>query len=283
MLNNLPVTARTLAAFVALCLPLLAACGEAGGRQVAEPATKLVANHPSAPSASASASGSASASASPACPSGYVALTFDDGPSPLTPRFLTYLTAHQVPATFFIVGSRMAYQVPIVQREQRADFAIGNHTWSHADLRRLPDAGIRREVRSTEALFQRSGIRPSDLVRPPYGAIDPRVEGVLSSMGLRPFQWTIDSEDWLSGGPQTIAQRVIAAIRPHRMNVVLMHDGLSGAVDGRVASLQTVGALSLVVSWARQHGYCFTAPDRPGWAFVMARMRWQVPGGQPHL
>lgn len=280
MPKNLPVIARTLALVVALCLPLVAGCGEVARPQVAEPVTKLVAQHGAA---SATSSPASEASAAPSCPSGYVALTFDDGPSPITPRFIAYLSSHHVPATFFVVGSRMAYQVPLVQREQRAGLAIGNHTWSHPDLQHLSAAGIRKEVGSTEALFRRAGIRPSNLIRPPYGAIDARVQRVLAGMNLRTFQWTIDSEDWLSGDPRTIAGRVVAAIRPHRMNVVLMHDGLSAAVHGRVASAQTIGAVPIVVTWARQHGYCFTAPGKPGWAFVMARMAWRVPGGRPHL
>src|SRR5208283_5757181 len=35
----------------------------------------------------------------------FVALTFDDGPDPATtPRLLSLLAAHDVPATFFVVG-----------------------------------------------------------------------------------------------------------------------------------------------------------------------------------
>ncbi len=33
-----------------------------------------------------------------------VALTFDDGPGPTTPRIVKWLEAHDVPATFFLIG-----------------------------------------------------------------------------------------------------------------------------------------------------------------------------------
>jgi peptidoglycan/xylan/chitin deacetylase (PgdA/CDA1 family) len=269
--ETLRVPTRTLAVIALLCLSLTTACGASGGDH-REPVTKLVAKEESATS-------QPTASQAPvlSCPSGYIALTFDDGPSPITPRFISYLTSQHVPATFFIVGSRMAYQVPIVRAEQRAGFAIGNHSWSHADLQRLSDAGIEQEIRSTAMQFRRFGIKPTNLVRPPYGAIDQRVDQVLTSMHMHPFQWTIDSEDWLSGDPKTIAGRVIAAVRPHHVNVVLMHDGLSGAVHGRVASEQTIGAVPIVVAWARQHGYCFTAPRQQGWSALIDHMPWYTP------
>lgn len=271
------MTPRTLAVVVSLLLPLAAGCGE-GPTHTAEPMTRLVAQHESLPPSSPTPTAS--------CPSGYVALTFDDGPSPISPRFVSYLSAHQVPATFFVVGSRMAYQVPVVQGEQHAGFAIGNHTWSHADLPLLSDAGVMQQVRSTAAQFRRFGVAATNLVRPPYGAMTARVEGILARLHLHTLQWTIDSEDWLSGDPRTIASRVIAGIRPHGVNVVLMHDGLNGVVHGRVASAQTIGAVPLVVAWARQHGYCFTAPGQPGWSDILTKLSWHTPvsgeaGGTP--
>lgn len=276
------MTPRTLAALILLLLPLAAGCGERPGES-ADPATKLVAKQVLPPPLSSdkptkSGKPSPVSSGTPGtCSSGYVALTFDDGPSPITPRFISYLSAHQVPATFFIVGSRMVYQVPVAQREQQAGFSIGNHTWSHADLPLLSDDAVAAQVRSTAALFRHSGIRATLLVRPPYGDINPRVENVLTRLHLHTFQWTIDSGDWLSGDPQTIAHRVITGIRRHGVNVVLMHDGLSGAVHGRVASAQTIGAVPLVVRWARQQGYCFTAPGQPGWSEILHGMSWRTP------
>src|ERR1051325_6868049 len=63
-----------------------------------------------------------------ACRSGYVALTFDDGPSvSQTPRLLRILTDRHVPATFFMVGSRVAAAPQLARRVAKAGFAIGNH------------------------------------------------------------------------------------------------------------------------------------------------------------
>ncbi|MFL6059818.1 MAG: polysaccharide deacetylase family protein, partial [Marmoricola sp.] len=110
------------------------------------------------------------------CPAGLVALTFDDGPSAaVTPRLVRSLVKRHVPATFFMVGSRIHTAPAAGRMVARAGFTIGNHTWSHADLERLSDGAIRHQLRTTRREMREHGIVPSDLMRPPYGAISPRV------------------------------------------------------------------------------------------------------------
>jgi peptidoglycan/xylan/chitin deacetylase (PgdA/CDA1 family) len=67
------------------------------------------------------------------CSRGLVALTFDDGPlDPSGPRLVRLLARLEVPATFFMVGNRVAAHPELVRLVDRAGFAIGNHTREHA-------------------------------------------------------------------------------------------------------------------------------------------------------
>src|SRR4051794_32032773 len=51
-----------------------------------------------------------------ACPRGYVALTFDDGPDPVTtPQIAAVLEAHGARGTFFVVGARAEAHPDIVR------------------------------------------------------------------------------------------------------------------------------------------------------------------------
>ena len=61
-----------------------------------------------------------------------VALTFDDGPNPrYTERVLSVLAAHEVKASFFMIG-RLVRQYPdLVQAVRAGGHEIGNHSWSH--------------------------------------------------------------------------------------------------------------------------------------------------------
>jgi peptidoglycan-N-acetylglucosamine deacetylase len=80
------------------------------------------------PAVAPGASAASSAAVVP-CSRGLVALTFDDGPdSVLTPPFLTFLRERRVPATFFVVGSRVQADPGVTRRASELGFVIGNHT-----------------------------------------------------------------------------------------------------------------------------------------------------------
>lgn len=199
------------------------------------------------------------------CSKGLVALTFDDGPAPgTTRRLVRILRERRVPATFFMVGSRVRSAPGAARRVHRAGFAIGNHTWSHPMLTRLSDAAIRSEVRRTARELRSHGIRPSPLMRPPYGSIDPRVRGVLRDVGVVPVMWDVDSRDWRGGSARQIADSILRQLRPDRSNIVLQHDGVRN-------SPASVDAVPIVVREARRRGYCFAELGPRG------RMRVPVP------
>src|SRR5882762_11829915 len=105
----------------------------------------------------------------------YIAMTFDDGPSAtLTPKLLDLLAAHHIKATFFVIGENVAEHPEIMAREAREGHEIANHTWSHANLAKMSDDGVRGQLRKTEdAIRSAIGNRPT-LMRPPYGSVSAR-------------------------------------------------------------------------------------------------------------
>lgn len=75
-----------------------------------------------------------------------VALTFDDGPSSYTTSVLAVLRRWHMPATFFVIGSEVAAHPALVRAEVEAGYAIGNHTYTHADLLRLSGKALATQV-----------------------------------------------------------------------------------------------------------------------------------------
>jgi peptidoglycan/xylan/chitin deacetylase (PgdA/CDA1 family) len=190
-------------------------------------------------------------SEAPSCSTGLVALTFDDGPARgLTAELVGILEDRHVPATFFMVGSRVRTAPRIARLVARAGFTIGNHTWSHPQLTRLSDRAVRHEIRSTAHELRVTGIRPGTLMRPPYGAIDVRVRADVHDLGLVPVLWNVDSDDWKGGSARRIAASILRQLRPHRSNIVLQHDGITN-------SPASVAAVPLVIRAARHRGHCF--------------------------
>ena len=86
-----------------------------------------------------------------------IVLTFDDGPHPiLTPKVLDILKAENIKAIFFVLGENVAAgkNIDIVKRAYDEGHIIGNHTYSHKNLRTLSEIEIRNEILKTEELIR---------------------------------------------------------------------------------------------------------------------------------
>jgi len=176
-----------------------------------------------------------------------VALTFDDGPSPVyTPQIVRILTAAKVPASFEIIGLDGAANLGILRVENAAGMALVNHTWTHVDLALLPAWLWPAEVDRTSSLLRGVTGHPVRCLRPPYGLSDRAVDAQLRVRGLAELDWDVDPSDYLRPGAAVIARRVLAALHPGA--IVIMHDG------GGNRS-QTVAALPAILRGIRAAGY----------------------------
>lgn len=125
------------------------------------------------------------------------ALTFDDGPSPNTPVLLNMLNEYGIKATFFLLGQRAIAQPDIVRRIDAEGHEIGNHSWSHPNLRMMDSERQREELCKTDQILRDIGVTPL-YVRPPYGAFDERVIKIAQELGVDIILWSLDSRDWKS-------------------------------------------------------------------------------------
>lgn len=169
-------------------------------------------------------------------PRGYVALTYDDGPSEaLTPRLLDTLAAYEAPATFFVQGDHTAEHPEIVERALEDGHAVGNHTYDHLDLTATDPEQARRQLLGTnEVLDEELGFTP-ELYRPPYDRHSPKVDSIAADLGLTRASWTYrhDPHDWDhpsgEGKPAgEVCRQVVTEAEP--TDVILMHDRFEGTV-----------------------------------------------------
>ncbi|WP_199737615.1 polysaccharide deacetylase family protein [Cellulomonas sp. PhB150] len=171
-----------------------------------------------------------------------IALTFDDGPGPYTHKLLGELAAAKVEATFFLIGGNVGHYPSLVRAEVAGGHAVGNHSWSHPQLTLLSSSAVAREVARTQtAIHHAAGITPT-LMRPPYGAVNPRVLGVLGQHHLSAVLWNVDTEDWKNRSVSITTQRALAGARPGA--IILMHDihpTTVQAVPGIIKALKARG------------------------------------------
>lgn len=184
----------------------------------------------------------------------WVALTFDDGPGPYTPKLLRELERLRVPATFFQVG-RMLQQFPAAGRQasETPQITIGDHTYSHSSMPQLGREGQKQEILQAATLMQQNGEQPPRLFRPPYGAWDLHTRALTKQRGMAIILWNVDSEDYTRPGVARIVRNVVDAVKPG--SIVLMHDA-GGDRE------QTLAAVPLIVKRLRKQGYGFVTVDR---------------------
>ena len=159
----------------------------------------------------------------------YVALTFDDGPSVLTPQFHALLRRAGARATFFIVGGNMpSPTLAALARKDAQVGALGDHTWSHANLKDLPEADVVAEIGRAKKAIVAATHAPVLLFRPPFAGHSATVGAVARSMGMLEILWNVDSRDWSGIDWRKITDNVAPGLEPG--SIILMHDTRSETV-----------------------------------------------------
>ena len=88
-----------------------------------------------------------------------VALTFDDGPSKkYTAELLDGLKKRNVKASFFLLGKSLEGNEALVKRMYREGHLIGNHTFHHVQLDRIPEKQAKEEIlRTNNRIYEITG------------------------------------------------------------------------------------------------------------------------------
>ena len=177
-----------------------------------------------------------------------IALTFDDGPNArYTPILLDGLKKRNIRASFFLIGENIEGNEDILLQMRKDGHLIGNHTWDHVQLDKIPAEKARLEIEKTNnKIYEASGIYPS-YVRPPFGAW---IKDMELSVTMLPVFWDVDTLDWQSKNIDSILS--IAQKQVHDGSIILMHDGYQTSVDAalKIADLFT------------EKGYVFVTADQ---------------------
>ena len=151
------------------------------------------------------------------------ALTFDDGPHPIyTPRILKVLANHRVRATFFMVGAAARRYPEIVRDVATGGHVIGNHSWSHSHLPKIPSRF--RRLKELWDCANATAPYGQKLFRPPFGAQDDRVRLDALLLRYKVILWNGSAQDWVSQQSEEIAQKMIDRVRPG--SIFLLHDAI---------------------------------------------------------
>lgn len=177
-----------------------------------------------------------------------VALTFDDGPNPIsTPRILNTLEKYNAVATFFDLGSLVYTYPKVVKREEALGCEVGSHTYSHYNLNKLSAEEIKIEMEKADKAFVSVlGHKPA-LLRPPYGNANATVKATIDYPLI---DWDIDTLDWQSRNKDAILSEV-HKYSDYNGRIILMHSiygTTADAVEVLVPELISKGYQLVTVS-----------------------------------
>ena len=180
-----------------------------------------------------------------------IALTFDDGPhATQTDEILAVLDRYQVKATFFPIGENIELHPEVTKRVCEAGHEIGNHTYTHANVSKLSDEALRKEIEDTAKLLkEQCGVTPV-LFRPPGGDISDSAVKLVNEMGYRYvlWSWRVDTRDWAAVSVDSVVNTVLNNVKDG--NIVLFHDYVVGKSP-------TAKALEILIPALQEQGYQF--------------------------
>lgn len=190
-----------------------------------------------------------------------VYLTFDDGPSDLTPQVLDLLDKYNAKATFFVVHTDneeyTSYLKEIVDRGHTLAF----HSYSHDynKIYKSVDAFLEDFNQVYNWVYEETGVRPT-LFRFPGGSTNGKtavVNDIIAEMERRGFiyyDWNVSSGDGSNlTTTENILENVCTNVGNFDQPVVLMHDGA-----GKNATFK---ALPTILKTLADEGYEFCSLD----------------------
>jgi peptidoglycan/xylan/chitin deacetylase (PgdA/CDA1 family) len=162
-----------------------------------------------------------------------VVLTFDDGPvSKTTLPLLDVLAKHNIKAMFFTVGRLLATKegAAIAKRAQAEGHVVGNHSFSHPNLRGMNKEQVQDELKRTHDLICECA-GGCEYFRPPFGSSSAVVSEVLQELQYTAVMWNVDTEDWKRKKNAEWVEFGMQQIKAREDSLVLMHDIHKTTVD----------------------------------------------------
>lgn len=169
-------------------------------------------------------------------------------------EMLTIFEQYGIGVTFFLDGKWLKENKTIAQKMISEGHEIGNHAYSHPDLRKMSAEQISDEMQKTNKLIEELGVQ-SHLFAPPSGAFDQRVVQIAHQYKMKTILWTLDTVDWKRPPSSVIVERIVPRLENGAL--ILMHptaptvEALPQMIEGALERELLPGTVSQLISPAR--------------------------------
>lgn len=172
---------------------------------------------------------------------GYIALTFDDGPSgAITEKLLDGLAARNVKATFFLCGYRIEKFPEIAQRMAEEGHELGLHSNRHDYMQHMTKEEALDDLAECQSILVETTGVSARLFRPPGGLYSQDLLDASRELGLSIVFWSVDPHDW----DKEKSAQVLPYLLSHASagDIILMHDLTEHSVSAALSFIDTMRA-----------------------------------------
>lgn len=176
-----------------------------------------------------------------------IALTFDDGPDPIsTPLVLQALREAGAKATFFVIGRKVERYPDVIRQIASEGHSLAVHSYGHQlNYAFLSPTFVARDIARCKQLIEQCGVPCSTFFRPPVGQASPRTALGIERAQVRCVGWGVRGGDGVRR--RTVAQ-CLARVTPGLNSgaIVLLHDAWQACSledDPQVKSAQSNGTV----------------------------------------
>ncbi len=179
-----------------------------------------------------------------------VALTFDDGPDPVTtPAVLAALRAVDAKATFFVITDKAIAYPHLIQQMIAEGHEVAPHAVKHIHAWfRSPWGAFLEPIRAAKAFEEGTGLK-AKYHRPPHGAYTLATILGQRKAGVTGVHWSLEGQDWQPNKtPEQIEQRLLNQV---------IHGAIIVLHDAGVGAKNTVPMLPDLLKALKARGYSF--------------------------
>ena len=173
-----------------------------------------------------------------------IAITFDDGPTLITPEVLDVLKKNNIKATFFCIGQQIEKYPEIFDRIIAEGHIIGNHSFTHSKkIGLFSKKQMIEEITSADISIAKFLGKKPRYYRPPFGVTNPHIAKALRFTKHYVIGWNVRSLDTKIKSEERILKRIKSGISPG--SIVLLHD----------TSLKSVRVLEQLLVFLQENNY----------------------------
>ncbi|WP_053362166.1 polysaccharide deacetylase family protein [Bacillus sp. FJAT-27251] len=151
---------------------------------------------------------------------------------------LAILKRHHVKADFFLEGRWVKNNPDLAKMIADAGHDVGNHSFTHPDMKSLSPAKINEEIAKTNDVIEATTGKMPKWFAPPSGSYKEEVVKIAAAHRLGTVMWSVDTIDWQKPSPEVLISRVNGKL--HNGAMILMHptDSTAKALDRLITEIK---------------------------------------------